>query len=82
MCFLEIWRVSDIKYYVSLHVLYWREFRNLAESSWSSEGVRTEVTSQNEEKGTFDVVCKSNHLTSFAVLLDINNALSVSSCIF
>ena len=49
--------------------------RNLAESSWSSEGIETEITSQDEEKGTFDVVCRSSHLTSFAVLLDINDVL-------
>ena len=49
--------------------------RDLAESSWSSEGIETEITSQDEEKGTFDVVCRSSHLTSFAVLLDVNNVL-------
>lgn len=46
---------------------------------WSVEGVETEVTSNNTERGTFDVICRSSHLTSFAVLLDVNNALSVSS---
>ena len=52
---------------------------NLAESSWSSEGIETEITSQDEEKGIFDIVCRSSHLTSFAVLLDVNNVLSTLS---
>ena len=40
----------------------------------------TEVTFHDEKKGTFDVICTSTHLTSFAVMLDVNMALSVSSC--
>ncbi len=41
------------------------------------EGLTTEAT-YDEERKTYDVICKSSHLTSFAVLLDVNNALSVS----
>lgn len=51
---------------------------NIAESSWSVEGVSTKVIFEDEENGTFDVYCESSHLTSFAVLLDVNNALTVS----
>lgn len=54
---------------------------DIAQSSWSEEGVETEVTATNDGKGTFDVICRSTHLTSFAVLLDVNNVLSVSSLI-
>ena len=60
-------------------IVYNLNHSNIAESSWSDEGVTTEVTSEDEEKGTFDVICRSSHLTSFAVLLDVNNALSVST---
>ena len=51
--------------------------RVLSESSWSSENVETEVAAYHEEDKTFDVVCRSSHLTSFAVLLDVNNVITV-----
>jgi hypothetical protein len=54
-------------------------YSNEAEGFWSQEGVTTEVAFYDEEKKTYDVICKSNHLTSFAVMLDVNMALSVSS---
>ena len=38
----------------------------------------TEVTFYDEKKRTYDVICTSDHLTSFAVMLDVNMALSVS----
>ena len=40
--------------------------------------METEVASYNEAEKTYDIICRSTHLTSFAVLLDVNNALSVS----
>ena len=49
---------------------------------WSQEGVTTEVTFHDKDKGTYDVICTSTHLTSFAVMLDVNMALSVSCCCF
>ena len=52
-------------------------FRDVTESTWSTEGVVTELARQDPDKKTYDVVCRSTHLTSFAVLLDVNNALSV-----
>ena len=48
----------------------------MAESFWSTEDIETQITNEKAD-GTFDVVCKVPHLTSFAVLLDVNNALSV-----
>lgn len=62
-----------------VHLLVLLLCSNLAESSWSAEGVETEITAEDEETGSFDVICRSSHLTSFAVLLDVNNVLSVSS---
>ena len=53
-------------------------FSNEADGFWSQEGVVTEVTFFDEEKKTYDVICTSDHLTSFAVMLDVNMALSVS----
>ena len=50
-----------------------------ADGFWSQEGVTTEVTFYDEKKRTYDVICTSDHLTSFAVMLDVNMALSVSS---
>ena len=52
---------------------------NETDGFWSQEGVATEVTFFDEEKKTYDVICTSDHLTSFAVMLDVNMALSVSS---
>ena len=50
-----------------------------SESTWSTEGVETMFAEQNPETKVYDVVCKSAHLTSFAVLLDVNNVqLTVS----
>ena len=49
----------------------------MSESSWSTEGVRTESIKQDPVTKVYDVVCRSTHLTSFAVLLDVNNVLSV-----
>jgi hypothetical protein len=45
---------------------------------WSQEGVATEVAFYDEEMKTYDVICRSDHLTSFAVMLDVNMALTVS----
>ena len=46
----------------------------MSESGWSTEGVETEFVRLDSQTGTYDVACRSTHLTSFAVLLDINNA--------
>jgi hypothetical protein len=54
---------------------------DVSESSWSTEGIKTEVT-ENKEERIFDVICKVDHLTSFAILLDVNKALSVNYLLF
>lgn len=58
-----------------------RNFRELSGSSWSTNGVETKVINEGENQ-TFTVECKSAHLTSFAVLLDVNDALDVSQLNF
>jgi len=54
-------------------------YSDIAQSKWSKEGLETVSSSYDEERGVYDVICESTHLTSFAVLLDVNDALSVSS---
>ena len=39
---------------------------------WSSEGLRTESVTRDGD--TVTVTCSSNHLTSFAVLVDVGGA--------
>ena len=41
-------------------------------SGWSSEGLRTESVTKDGDNVT--VTCSSNHLTSFAVLVDVGGA--------
>ena len=46
-------------------------FVSVAESGWSTEGVTTTETMYDEETQTFHVVCQSQHLASFCVLVDV-----------
>lgn len=47
-------------------------YRNLASSTWSTENVTTSDAIKNEDN-TFNVTCESQHLTSFSVLVNVNN---------
>ena len=52
--------------------------RNLASSSWSTENVDT-IKVEPNGNNSFKVTCESQHLTSFSILVDVNNAkISVS----
>ena len=44
---------------------------SVAESGWSTDGVTTMETAYDEETKTFHVICQSQHLTSFCVLVDV-----------
>ena len=53
--------------------------KDISASAWSEEGISTDIISYDEERKSYNIVCSSAHLTSFAVLLDVNDALSVST---
>ena len=53
-------------------------FVSVAESGWSTDGVTTTETMYDEETQTFHVVCQSQHLTSFCVLVDVTGESDVS----
>ncbi len=52
-------------------------FRNIASSTWSTEGVTTVSVSEDSEGKEFTVLCESNHLTAFAVLMDVTGVINV-----
>ena len=49
---------------------FYQCFHRVAESGWSTDGVATTETIYDEATNTFHVVCLSEHLTSFCVLVD------------
>ena len=46
-------------------------FSDISMSTWSTEGVETQTTLLDPDTGKYHVICRSTHLTSFAVLMDI-----------
>ena len=52
---------------------------DIANSSWSTEGVTTTDVIEDKERGVFEVFCESTHFTAFAVLMDVTGVLNVCS---
>ncbi|KAL5248166.1 hypothetical protein ACHWQZ_G017369 [Mnemiopsis leidyi] len=48
------------------------KFYNISIQNWSEEGCTTQI-SYNKERGSYEVTCSCNHLTSFAVLMSMSN---------
>ena len=51
-------------------------YYSIGNGGWALEGVKTVAISEPEEEslGTFHVVCETQHLTSFAVLVDVSKS--------
>ena len=58
--------------------MLWHAYSGTNSSSWSTDGVETRIMAYNESTQSYVVECLSDHLTSFAVLMDVNDALGVS----
>nr|DBA34128.1 TPA: hypothetical protein GDO54_001724 [Pyxicephalus adspersus] len=54
---------------VTLKCVFWDFTKNSGNGGWSSEGCTVDSTTQNNNNN--QTVCKCNHLTSFAILLDM-----------
>lgn len=52
--------------------------RDIESSTWSTEGVTTVSVMEDSEGKEFTVFCESNHLTAFAVLMDVTGAINVT----
>ncbi|KAL5266201.1 hypothetical protein ACHWQZ_G003570 [Mnemiopsis leidyi] len=55
---------ATVKFNPSASCVYW----NVSTSWWSNRGVKTEIDLENNR-----VTCKTNHLTNFAVLMNVGN---------
>ncbi len=67
---------SKFKQFAAITVIFMLLFSDISTSAWSTEGVETQLTLLDPDTGKYHVTCRSTHLTSFAVLLDVTTPSS------